>query len=198
MNMGEKHKNRGFTLIETLVAVSLLSIAIVAPMSLVSKSLTTAYYARDQVIAIHLAQEIIETIRHIRDHNILLTALGTPTDILADIPVGQRFIIDTRNDQIWNEADWSTCSGGQVPPLKTDGLFYGHGQFPCNLEESGWTESPFTRYAEAVAVASDEGGVPQEIRISMTVSWKTGAFQTRSVTISENLYRWVEDSSAQQ
>ncbi len=64
------HK-RGFTLIETLVAVSLLVIAIVAPMSLVSQALTTAYYARDQVAAYSLAQDGIESVRAVRDGNLL-------------------------------------------------------------------------------------------------------------------------------
>ncbi|KKW45528.1 MAG: Penicillin-binding protein 2 [Candidatus Kaiserbacteria bacterium GW2011_GWA2_58_9] len=51
-----------------------------------------------------------------------------------------------------------------------------------------------TRTVEVGAVRSD-GGVPQEIRISVTVSWRTGAFQTRSFTIRQNLYRWVNDGS---
>src|SRR3989344_5745503 len=63
--------SRGFTLIETLVAVTLLSVAITAPMSLTTRSLAAAYYARDQITAFHLAQEAIESVRHARDHNIL-------------------------------------------------------------------------------------------------------------------------------
>jgi len=188
----------GFTLIETLVAVSILTMAIVAPMTLVSKSLSAAYYARDQIAAFHLAQEAIETVRHIRDHNILVTALDTPTDILAGIPVGQRFIVDTRNDRIWDETNWSTCLGGEVPPLKTDGTFHGHGDFPCEPNEPGWTPTRFTRYVEAIAVASDENNIPQEIRISVTVTWRASSLQLRSITISENLYRWVEDGSGAQ
>ena len=50
---------KGFTLIETLVAVSLLTVAIVAPMTLTARSLSAAYYARDQITAFHLAQEAI-------------------------------------------------------------------------------------------------------------------------------------------
>ena len=64
-------KNSGFTLIETLVAISLLSVSIVAPMALASQSLAAAYYARDQITAYHLAQEAIEAMRSIRDRQIL-------------------------------------------------------------------------------------------------------------------------------
>ena len=176
---------RAFTLIETLVAVSLLTVAVVAPMSLTSKSLATAYYAREQVTAFHLAQEAVETVRHVRDHNILVTALGTPTDILAGIPIGVPFIVNTLNDDI----DDGPCGSGTCPPLQRDptGTFYGYGV--------GWTDTIFTRTVMAETVAS-EGSVPQEIRISVTVSWQAGALQIpRTITISENLYRWIEDGS---
>jgi prepilin-type N-terminal cleavage/methylation domain-containing protein len=189
-------ESAGFTLIETLVAISLLAVAITAPMSLVAKSLATAFYARDQVTAFHLAQEAIEVVRHLRDHNVLLVAQGTPTDLLDGIPVGQRFAIDTLNDQIWTEGSWGSCPSGEAPFLKTDGTFYGHGSTPCDMGEGGWEPSIFRRYAEASAVAFDGSGVPQEIQISVTVSWQPSVFQTpREITISENLYRWVNDSS---
>ncbi len=173
-----------FTLIETLVAVSLLSVAIVAPMSLTTKSLAAAYYARDQIVAFHLAQEAVETVRHFRDNNILMEALGTPTDILAGIPTGIPFIVNALDDSMNSAA----CTGGSCPPLQLDPTqtFYGYG--------SGWTDTRFTRTVEVATVAS-EGGVPQEIRISVTVSWRTGSFQTRSFTIRQNLYRWVNDAT---
>ncbi len=177
-------KTTGFTLIETLVAVSLLSVAIVAPMSLTTKSLASAYYARDQIIAFHLAQEAVETVRHVRDNNILKTVSGTPTDILKDIPVGRPFIISTLDDSMNSDK----CNSGTCPPLQIDPTqtFYGYG--------SGWTNTRFTRAVEVQAVASD-AEVPQEIRTSVTVSWRTGSFQTRSFTIRQNLYRWVEDDT---
>ena len=174
----------GFTLIETLVAVSLLSVAIVAPMSLTTKSLAAAYYARDQIVAFHLAQEAVETVRHFRDNNILSTVRGAPTDILAGIPIGQPFIVSTLDDSMNSEA----CDSGTCPPLQIDPTqtFYGYG--------SGWTNTRFTRTVEVEIVASDVG-VPQEIRTSVTVSWQTGSFKTRSFTIRQNLYRWVNDAT---
>lgn len=177
-------QTKGFTLIETLVAVSLLTVSIVAPMSLISKSLSAAYYARDQIIASHLAQEAVETVRHIRDNNVLRTALGEPTDILDGFPIGVPFTVSTLDNSI----DAAACSSGTCPPLQLDPTetFYGYG--------SGWTDTRFTRTVEAEAVSSIND-IPQEIRLSVTVSWRTGSFQTRAITISENLYRWLEDGS---
>ena len=174
----------GFTLIETLVAITLLTISVVAPMTLVARSLTTAYYSRDQITAFHLAQEGIEAVRHLRDHNILETALDTPTNILAGIRTDRPFTVDAVNGTIDNPP----CTSTTCPPLQTDPTktFYGYG--------SGWTNTSFTRTVRAVTVRSD-AGVPQEVRITVTVSWRTGSLQTRTITISENLYRWVRDST---
>ena len=176
---------RGFTLIETLVAVSLLSLAVVAPMSLAATSLSTAYYARDEVTAFHLAQEAIESVRSVRDSNILKNGFGTQTDILASIPDSTPFVVDTRD----NSMDASVCVSGVCPQIESDGNLYGYGH-----GASGWVKTRFTRTVRATTVRS-ESGVPQEIRVSVTISWKTSGFQTRTFTISENLFRWINDGS---
>ncbi len=181
----------GFTLIETMVAVSLLAVAIVAPMTLVSRSLAAAVYARDQVTAFYLAQEGIEAVRSVRDnsilHNAFLDENGTPVDIFEDIPLNSPFKVDAR---------YRVASGVIQPcngvcdsdPLELievgeNGTLYGYG--------SG-IDTRFTRTLNAYKVNGD----PNEIRIDVTVKWKTGAFNERTFTISENMYRWVEDCAA--
>jgi len=178
-----------------MVAISLLTIAIVAPMSLTTRSLAAAYYARDQITAFHLAQEAVESVRHVRDHNVLLNALGTRTDLLSDIPAtdGSPFTVDTRTDAM------NLCAGGTCPPLQTDGSFYGYYSNPPTnppLSGSGWTNTLFTRTVRAAFLKNADGtDNTDEVRVSVTVSWQTGAYQTRSFAISDNLYRWVNDGS---
>ena len=172
---------RGFTLVETLIAITLITIAIVAPMALTVESLKSAYYSRDQITASNLAQEAIEAVRSIRDSNILQITDGvTTTNAFAGIPLDTPFKIDAHT------------SPAQIPDcctvLKTDqstGLF---GYDPT------WTDTAFTRTVLVQTVWSDAAGVPQELRVSVTISWKTGSYQTRQFTISENLYRWVNDN----
>ncbi len=174
----------GFTLIETLVAISLLTIAVVAPISLTTQSLQSAYYARDQITAFYLAQEAIEALRSVRDAQILQitqTPNASSLNIFGPIPLNnQPFTIDAR------KADPSqaiTTCNGTCPPLQTDGTLYGY--------ESGWADTTFIRTVKAAFV----GGGQDEIRVTVTVVWHTGAFQSRSFSISENLYRWVQDGS---
>lgn len=171
----------GFTLIEALVAISLLMTAVIAPMSLTTRSLSTAYYARDQITAFHLAQEAIESIRHVRDGNILSNALGTTVDLLQGIPSmnGDAFTVDTLDDGM------SLCPE-ECPPLNSNGELYGY------ESGSGWAPTRFTRSVRATFV---EGNI-DEARITVTVVWQTGPYLTRSFTIYENLFRWVNDGSA--
>lgn len=175
----------GFTLVETLAAISLLSVAIVAPMTLASRSLAASYYAKDQVTAYYLAQEAIEGVRNIRDGNILQIVQNsggsTPPDIFQYIPINQDFII---NVLLAPNAATTVCSG-TCPVLQKDSLgnFYGYGFV-------GGTNSIFTRTIRATTVGNND-----QINVKVTVSWKTGSFATRSFSISENMYRWVQDGS---
>jgi len=173
-------QNHGFTLIETLVAVSLLVMSVAAPMTLASQSLSSAFYARDQVTAFHLAQEALESIRAVRDGNALANAQGTPVDLLEGIPNtnNQPFTVDTRDN------DMQLCTG-TCDRLRSDGEFFGYGI------GGAWQDTRFTRTVRVEFV----GGNQNEVAVSVEVRWQTGKFQERSFTISENLYRWVPDGT---
>ena len=58
---------KGFTLLEALVAVSILMVAVVAPMTIAQKGLSSATYSKSQMIASYLAQDAIEYIKNVRD-----------------------------------------------------------------------------------------------------------------------------------
>ncbi|MCX6703128.1 MAG: prepilin-type N-terminal cleavage/methylation domain-containing protein [Candidatus Zambryskibacteria bacterium] len=72
-------KKTGFTLVEVLVAISILSISILATFTAVQNSLKSTNFAEDQVIAYYLADEALEFIRNFRDSNAIrhVSALGS-------------------------------------------------------------------------------------------------------------------------
>lgn len=193
-------QTHGFTLIETLVAISILTIAIVAPMGLTAQSLAVASYARDQITAFYLAQEGIEAVRDIRDGQILKIAQGSANggvNLFGTIPIEQPgtpppqahpFTIDTlQTDPATAIAE---CATGTCPPLRADssGAFYGY--------DGGWTPTRFTRTVHAQFVKNPDGSTNQdEIRVASTVEWVSGKI-SRQFVLYENLYRWVSDGAA--
>lgn len=69
---------RGFTLLETMVALAVLMAAIVGPVSLVTRGILDFSFAKNKTIAANLAQEGIELIRTVRDNNIMCDLLNGP------------------------------------------------------------------------------------------------------------------------
>lgn len=85
-------RSRGFTILETLVAISILVLALTAPLAIVAQALQSSYYARDQVTAYFLAQEAVEFLRNKRDNAGLQSAATaeqwTDTFLAANDPSG--------------------------------------------------------------------------------------------------------------
>lgn len=65
-------KVSGFTIIETLVAIFILTIAVTSFLGLVSQSIMTARYAKNEITANYLAQEAADYIRNERDSFVFL------------------------------------------------------------------------------------------------------------------------------
>ena len=61
---------KGFTLIETFVAVLILVFAVIGPLGLLSKAIADGNYAKNQVTAYYLAQEAVELFINQRDRNL--------------------------------------------------------------------------------------------------------------------------------
>src|SRR4051812_33502088 len=62
-------EQKGFTLVETLVAIAILTLAISGAYTAVQTGLSSSAFTRDEVIAYNLAEEEVETIRNVRDEN---------------------------------------------------------------------------------------------------------------------------------
>lgn len=58
--MDNKERKEGFSLIETFVAITILIIAVIGPMTLFSRAIADGIFAKNQVIAFYLAQEGLE------------------------------------------------------------------------------------------------------------------------------------------
>lgn len=177
-----KHKNTngGFSLLESMVAITILLVAVVGPLSTIGNSLSQIYIARDQMVAINLAQEGIEAVRQIRDSNMIKGwNLGdtTTNPWNATIDSTDKFYtIDVSSDPLLRDCSPCSTSSASVPFLKQDS----EGRY------GGATgiDSRFRRVLKAESV----DGSPNEIKITSTVFWKTSGGTEKRIDVTESLF----------
>lgn len=74
----KKNGNKGFSLVETLVAVMIFSVAIMAVMTVLSGSISNINNVKKKMVATYLAQGGIEYVRNMRDTYVI--SAGTPQE----------------------------------------------------------------------------------------------------------------------
>ena len=180
----------GFTLVETLMAISILSLSIVGTFTAVQNGLQNSSTAKDQTVAFYLAQEAMEDVKNIRDNNALYT-IGGATPIhgwlygVAEGPddpcrLGQICLIDALGSQDENAhvkmvrscgVDFGSCELLRQDPLT--GLF-GYDQ--------SWPESIFRREIQITPIVAD-----REVKVTIKMSWDT-RWGERNFQVSETLF----------
>jgi prepilin-type N-terminal cleavage/methylation domain-containing protein len=184
--MIKKDLKKGFTLVETLVAVAIIGMTIAAPLTIASNGLNAAYYARDRLIAVSLAQDALEHIRFYRDRNRLngqswLYELSECISDQSQNPNDRGCAIDSARTipPPWTiRRVLSNGSCNMCGPLKYDSVtgLYGY--------KNEWPNSKFTRRVELFEIASG-----REIRVEVTITWRSNplSLSQKSITIIENL-----------
>ncbi len=177
----KKNRQPGFTLVEAMVAISILSLAVTGPLLIAQKGLGSAIYARDQITAFYLAQEAVEYVRNVRDSNrISGTSWLSQFSGCKEDSSGRKCQIDARLVNFADAGAISVCPSGVCPPLKLDlqNNIYGYG--------SG-ADTIFTR-----TISIDDIAKPnQEAVISVTIAWKTKLFTpVKTFTIREYIFNF--------
>ncbi len=70
------NKKSGFTLVETLVSISIFTMSILGLMSILASSISNTSYVKQKITAEYLAQEGIEYVRNLRDNAVLYDVGG--------------------------------------------------------------------------------------------------------------------------
>ena len=148
---------RGFTIVETLVAITVLMMAIAGPLVVASDGLFGADAARDQTIGAYLAQESMESIKNIRDNDLSSGASWTAgmSACTKSSPCDASAI-----DGVNGAPSVVSCVGGPCT-IYVEGDGYGH---------TGTQVSPFQRQfylhdpaSTAACSSSDECGATVEV-----------------------------------
>lgn len=168
-----KQKRKGFTLIETLVAITIMSIGIAAPLTVTFFAIRSAEITRDQAQAFFFAQEGIEYIRFVRDTNILEG--DSWLDDLSFCMNGSPCDIRDIRDNITANGDMNNCGGGTCNPVLYDGTLFAN-----NAGDE-------TKFIRDITITESIAG--QEAEIVVTVTWTTRT-ETRSLTLRERIFNW--------
>ena len=173
--------HKGFTLIETLVAISILVLSVTGAFAAAQKGLSSSTYSKNQIIAFYLADEGIEVIRNLRDQN-ALNGLNSSSNWLTGIAqngsdqcyFNKKCTVDAVNNTL------TQCPGGFSSAncpilLQSPNGFYGY--------TPGWTNTIFTREVGLTSIS------PDEISVLVHVTWQQGAI-TRQFDVRENMMNW--------
>ncbi|MDO8482855.1 MAG: prepilin-type N-terminal cleavage/methylation domain-containing protein [bacterium] len=182
---------RGFSLVETIVAIAILTLAMVAPLSLAQRGLNASIYARDQITAFYLAQEAIEFARNVRDTNNLggssggaawLSGLEECMNQACGMDVSLPGSVSDRTIACSSPTTDLQC---QLVFNSTTGIYGDFGLRPSGVP---WRTTVFNRTLQITPVTV---GLPvnAEAGLVVTVSWRTGLI-TKSLTLNEKIFNW--------
>ncbi|OGF89367.1 hypothetical protein A3I27_03170 [Candidatus Giovannonibacteria bacterium RIFCSPLOWO2_02_FULL_43_11b] len=179
---------KGFTLLETIVAISVLTIVILGPLAVATTILSNSSFSSNQVIAYNLAEEGVEFVINKRDSLIF------------------KAVYDGRTaDDGWN--DFKSTMGGssqcQNASKKcgvnvTNGAVFdcGSGSYPanqtCTLRKNSTTGiysyapgDPITIFERRIFV---ESGGSDEKQVTVTITWREKNGGQRSFTLERYVY----------
>ena len=165
-----KTKEKGFTLIETLVAIAILLVIIVGPMSIAQKGIQNAFFAREQLTAVFLAQEAIEGVRELRDNN----AIDAYDNSLPFIDDTEGWIDDIASclgkECAYEDSTLTLCINKNDCVLKYDAGEYTHNGTSDN--------SIYTR--KITAGVRNGGGVPVTVKVTWVGKVRQGQIVLQS------------------
>lgn len=207
------HSEKGFTLVETLIGITILLVSVITPLSVASYAITYSNNARDEVVATNLAQEALEFIRNERDKSFMAVTNPAPARMqnflnkFGGYGTGAETIcyastgcgVDVRQTVITNAVRNCAIAGEcgvlwvnnktqtSIPPTFTftqENLRSGY-----DPSLSNWTATKFTRIVTMKVVG--DRSIPTEVEVTATVTWKNGV-NNRSITMRQYLKSWAD------
>lgn len=177
------HSRRGQTLVEALIALSILTVGFLGIVTLLAKSFqlnrTTTYDTQ----ATYLAGEGIEVVKNLIDH-----------DVYAGLPFGACFY---DGPGYYSSIDYGTvadpvtdCSGVISYSLNKNSvpLYFDPGTESFTTTAFGNQSTVFTR-SIYIGEGTNANGDVVDIDVQSTVTW-TSDFVSNSITLEDHFYDW--------
>lgn len=189
LTSGSTKGQRGFTIVETLIALSIFSLAVTGVITAAVQGGTNINAARNRLVGNYLAQEGVELVRGYRDSSVLTSPgnlnLGWGVFVVG---VGSGCAVHCDIDAL-APTTLISCPGAACSALNYDenilsttGGYYNH--LPLSSTN---TQSNFTR---TLTIQIPTGST--EAVVTSTVTWKDGGI-TRHTTVSESMFGWYPE-----
>ena len=199
---------KGFTLIETLVAIFILMLALTGPIYIATLALRTSVGSRDGISARYLAEEVVEAVRHSRDDRTLNASAYSLTQWAqknSDTLTGGVACFNAKNSSTNKcelQRDFSSgayvfvACGALCSPLRftpnSAVAYYG-------TNDTSAPYSKFTRefYIEVAPQDPSTGTDPEkELRITVNIKWNDHGTD-KIYTLTEYLHNLQYNSYAE-
>ncbi len=189
---------RGFTILESLVAIAILLVALTGPMVFAQQSLRASRLAGDQITAFYLAQDAIELVKHIRDQNSLYLyreewLAGLERCLASESVADGGCQLSSSEWTEGNEDAAVVACAANCWLYEQNGFF---GIFGKSPSAGSPTENP--RFSRRVKIMAADGGTldptsSDEALVEVDVSWSTlGVSTARHVLVREHIYNWIQ------
>jgi len=195
----KNNKSKGFTLVETMVAISIFTMSILSVMSVLANGISNTTYAKKKITAEYLAQEGIEYIRNIRDTFALYSTTGQAgwtafnvklytAPASCNLTNGCYFNADNLFSLLpspmpMTQITLTACSSSTCP----NGIML----YDSATGKYGYTASSTTINSGFIRKITVTTVTPDEVKITSTVTWNQPS-GVSSVSFSENLYNWIQ------
>ena len=162
---------KGFTIIETLVAITILMLAIVGPMTVSQKSLVASIYAKDQIIASYLAQDAMEYLKNKRDTYLSNSTFANWVSTYGACTSANPCSVDTYADSF------------DAPCVNSCRLYDRGDRYTPN--QASATQTIFSRSFYIDSSASATSNSSNEVKVVVRVWWQNNANLSEMVIESQ-------------
>ena len=169
-------RQKGFTLVEVLIAITVLIIGILSGFILITRALYNVAVIKDRLTASFLAQEGIELTRQIRDSNFLRILSEESADWRDELGDGT-YIIESRVD--------SEESIKLVSIAEDEDHLFLYNDILKIYNYSDGEPTNFNRKIKITTISDDE------ICVEAIMQWKTKRIDF-DLTVEDHLYNWMK------
>lgn len=166
----------GVTLLEALVAISILMVAVATPITIAQKGLSSATYSKNQMIASYLAQDAIEYIKNKRDEVSIKNKNSNTYAGWEDLTIFSKCFDSCRINTLEQEVDSAVSDDNPDQLLEKDN----NGFYQYEDDANG-----ITNFSRVIKIDRHNlgGATPKwdEALVTVTVSWGTDSVVVKTL-----------------